>query len=404
MDQVSAALALLEELQQVTASSIAESVLRAKVIQARSPSETEQLRTGLGKLVASRGGSSVTLETVPEGESSEDGEGDVGWTDAAEYHGCSKDRNVWRQKRLPKTQQMPARAQNPEFWLDVFLQHHAFRIGGADNSVIWETQQGDPRPAGFEYTVYARAGQEALQHGSGTAGEVVQLQGLAQNRAVFVSVALGETKVAAALAPLRQLDHWGVMHAPTRAVTAVFAIAGEKGKGCLALAVGDGTNGEPQLMTGGASWDHETAHRQWSVMKRGPGYSVRHLRGKELATDRTRVVLAERGDTWEFRPVGSGAHHLAVYLVSGPGAVSTLPGGGLVFSTDRALWVEWLVFEQTHYELSSADLVSLPPHRPEPDVGGVFRAAEAWRQARSCAQRSSKAPGSLETRADQQPG
>jgi len=359
MDQISTALGILEGLQAVTASSVAEIVLRAKTLEGETPSEAESLARGLhrrSKTPSSRVAGSVgTLGTVRETLS----EGDL--SDTAEYHGG--------EAAGRKRDHSPGRDTNElEFWVDLFVHVSAFRVGGPLSSLVWACQE-------VNYTVFSEMG--VLLHGNATAGKIVILPGFAEHRKLLIVVEVAGVKLAAPLDPLRRLSsHSFLQDEPSVISNAIFELVGQDN---IALSVHEGSVG---LTFGRQGWRTETEKRHWCLSRRNNGMCIRHAHTNlELTTNGFQVVVCEAGQPnagkdWELRTINS-----ELYLVSGASGVGIAPGGSLIFCTDSAVWVKWYLYQQSHCETVGMDSAALRWYQPGPD-NDIFKAAEMWRKSR----------------------
>jgi hypothetical protein len=382
MDQVSEALMVLEELHTVTASSVADSVLRAKMCGPHlnsTASERERVRGRLERKAASkvssgnsskqhrRGGrsaaSSCTLETVAENEDAD-----------------------------PQVKEEPKKL---EFWLDLFLNGHAFRIGGPGDSLIWVPEEkrtteedGGEHPSVYSDRFFEYRFDDEVQHGSsrfetgtGAVGEVIHLKGSPPaERTVFVNVVLRGQRTSATLAPLRLLSRDGMFKSiHTECENIVIQRVGSMNDEALSF-----KDGCVQLTNGQQGWEYERLYRHWLVTKNDKGsYRFRFSTVEaplELAADGNQLVLKESGLDWRLSPV-SGEDNLAVHLMAGSGSLALLPGGLLEFSTDRNRWVSWHVFQHSHGSEKPAAGCAFNAYQLEPRKG-VFHAASIWRKGR----------------------
>lgn len=371
MDQVSLALAVLWEMQQSLASSVSDYILRAKAISDSTPSEVDRLHNGFACGTLRSRASSSHLAAVFE----TDVESHKDWTDAAEFYGSREGKTspAWESSESGNPLVQQGTIKNcTEFWLETFLYHHAFRISGPWDSSIWDTGEHAKHQT-FTYSVLTKGGQEVLQSGEAVVGDIVQVNTHTQPFTHAV-VTLAERTLAAPLGLLLRQRASAIGGMFQGEIRATFTVADTQDRFCLTV-----KQGEVVLETSANRW--EGADReQWVISRQGSGYRIGHRKGQELSIECAQAVLAERSTEWQFRPVGQGSHHLAVYLVSGPGALSIIPGRDKrpVLSTNRAHWVPWQVFHLTHCDLSPQELVTMPCQK-----NGIFRAAEIWRHRRN---------------------
>lgn len=398
MDQVSKALGILEELQQFTASSIADRVLRSKALKAGSASEKDKLHRAFGRnrhASMSMNGSSITLEPVREcDEALFNSDLDLDDSQRLDVLWEGETNAESTEARMSAKLSAALYNKTPDFWLDIFAEHFSFRLGGGIDCWIYDIDHEFPDPV-FKYSVHNQADHEMVAQGSFHVQDIVRIQGLDGNKSFFVSINCARWVLCAPLAPLRSLTNWGVLHS-RREMSAVFALAGQGSRTCQALSR---ANSEVLLAKGGQGWAHECQHRQWKIRARGTGYVIESNETQkngtivkmELAMEQQRLILNQVGCVWNFHPVRKpseagtkfGMAEFAVYLVTGGRSVNVDGADDITVTEDQNLWAEWVIFQQTHCEISPESLIRLPPDNPDCETGGVFRAAGDWRRART---------------------
>jgi hypothetical protein len=346
-------------------------MLRAKMLNCMSASESGRMQHNLNKKVVSKrphtrnrsGPSSCTLGTVAEHEAFLSGE--------------------------PDTEPIKKPL---EFWLDLFLNAHAFRVGGPSDSLIWDpeevtTEGGEKKKhhyRTFSYRIDDKVSSSecdsasAWQTGEAGIGEIIEVKGVEAWRTVFVSGFMGGMRTSGSLAPLR-LSTRDNMFRPMLAECNQVVIQRVGSTSDDALAVIDG---RIQLLPGRQGWEHEQLYRHWSVTKNENGYRFRFAGcgGGELAAEGTTLVLKETGMDWKLNPV-TGADGLAVHLMSGKSSIVPLPGGHVEFSSRGTRNHSWHIYQQSHGSQKPA-LSVFRSYQLEPGKG-VFHAAKVWRKNRN---------------------